>query len=65
MEMQKKLNILKKISISRISDTRWSCRSHNCEIIIENYDDLIQVLSEEIENNNDRDIVEAKSIIIY
>lgn len=58
------LNIRKK-SITRISDTRWSCRFHNCKFIIENYDALVQVLSEEIENNNDRDIAQAKGIIVY
>lgn len=57
--MTKKLQI-KNQSITRISDTRWSCRYHNCKIIIENYVALIAILKEEIEDNNDSDVAQAK-----
>jgi len=59
LEMKKKLQIKNK-SITRISDTRLSCRYHNCKIIIENYAALIAILKEEIEDNNDSDVAQAK-----
>lgn len=59
LEIKNKLKIKNK-SITRISDTRWSCRYHNCKVIMENYPALIEVLNEEIEDNNDRDVAQAK-----
>ncbi|KAF0750006.1 zinc finger MYM-type protein 1-like, partial [Aphis craccivora] len=62
IEIKKKLKIKNK-SITRIGDTRWSCRYHNCKIVMENYPALIEVLTEEIEDNNDRDVAQAKGIL--
>ncbi|XP_029344367.1 52 kDa repressor of the inhibitor of the protein kinase-like [Acyrthosiphon pisum] len=62
LEIKNKLKIKNK-SITRISDTRWSCRYHNCKVIMENYPALIEVLNEEIEDNNDRDVAQAKGIL--
>jgi len=61
IEIKKKLKIKNKI-ITRISDTCWSCRYHNCKIVVENYSALIEVLTEEIEDNNDRDVAQANGL---
>ncbi|KAL4149973.1 hypothetical protein QTP88_003824 [Uroleucon formosanum] len=52
LEIKKKLKIKNK-SITRISDTRWSC-------LMDNYPALLEVLIEEIKYNNDTDVAQAK-----
>lgn len=57
-EMQKHLNI-KPCTLSQISDTRWICRYKNCKAVIDNYKSIINILKQEVEDNNDRDVSRA------
>lgn len=43
----------------RISDTRWVCRYNNCKSVKDNYAAILNMLSEEIDINNDMDIAQA------
>ncbi|XP_060859266.1 uncharacterized protein LOC132936542 [Metopolophium dirhodum] len=54
---------LKKGSILRVCDTRWVCRFKNCEAMISNYTAILEYLSNEIEEQSDKDIVEAIGIL--
>ncbi|KAF0707970.1 zinc finger MYM-type protein 1-like, partial [Aphis craccivora] len=54
---------LKKGSILRVCDTRWVCRFKNCEAMIRNYTAIIEYLSNEIEEQSDKDVVEAIGIL--
>ncbi|KAL4104832.1 hypothetical protein QTP88_020108 [Uroleucon formosanum] len=54
---------LKKGSILRVCDTRWVCRFNNCEAMIRNYTAIIEYLSNEIEEQSDKDVVEAIGIL--
>lgn len=58
LEIQQKLEI-KKIAISQISDTRWNCRARNCTSVKHNFKAIVDILHDEIENSNDRDISQA------
>lgn len=62
--MQLKLQI-KTTCLSRISDTRWSCRYRNCKMVIDNYSAIIEVLKDEIDRNNDKDATHALGISIF
>lgn len=62
--MQTKLQIKIK-SLSRISDTRWSCRYTNCQMVIEHYKAIIIVLQEEIDKNDDKNIAQAIGQFIF
>lgn len=42
-----------------MSDTRWICRFRNCQSIINNFEALIQILREEIDINNDKNVAQA------
>ncbi|KAL4112638.1 hypothetical protein QTP88_016386 [Uroleucon formosanum] len=48
--------------ILRVCDTRWVCRFKNCEAMIRNYTAIIEYLSNEIEEQSDKD-VEAIGIL--
>lgn len=50
---------IKKTSIIRLSDTRWNCRYRNCIAVISNYKAIIYTLTNEIENESDKDTNEA------
>lgn len=63
-EIQTKLGI-KKLSITKISDTRWNCRYKNCESVIISYKAIIKALEEEIANESDRDVNEAIGKYFY
>ncbi|KAL4149980.1 hypothetical protein QTP88_003831 [Uroleucon formosanum] len=54
---------LKKGSILRVCNTRWVCRFKNCEAMIRNYTAIIEYLSNEIEEQSDKDVVEAIGIL--
>lgn len=56
MQIKLKMNI---ITLSSISNTRWVCRHKNCKATIENFKSIVDVLQEEIEVNNDRDVSRA------
>jgi len=61
--MQRKLGV--KISkINSLSDTRWNCRWKICESVINNYEAIIAVLQEEIDNQLDRNVNEVIGILI-
>lgn len=57
-DVQVKLGI-RKLSITKISDTRWNCRYKNCEAVKMNYKAIVIALEEEIENDSDKDVNEA------
>lgn len=63
ISMQKKLGV-KVLKINSLSDTRWNCRMKNCESVLENYEAIVAVLQEEIDNQLDRNVSEAIGIII-
>jgi len=56
MQVKLKMNL---ITLSSISDTRWVCRHKNCKAVIENFKLIVDVLQEEVEENNDRDVSRA------
>lgn len=53
----------KTLELSRISDTRWSCRSNNCQAVKNNYSSIIVALKYEIEENSNRNVVEAMGLL--
>jgi len=53
---------LKKGSILRVCDTRWVCRFKNCEAMISNYTTILEYSSNEIEEQSDKDVVDAIGI---
>lgn len=53
---------LKKGSALKVCDTRWVCRFKNCEAMVTNYTAIMEYLSNEIEEQSDKDIVEALGI---
>ncbi|XP_030753184.1 zinc finger MYM-type protein 1-like [Sitophilus oryzae] len=62
IETQKALGT-KTLELSRISDTRWSCRSNNCQGVKNNYSSIIVALKYEIEENSNRNVVEAMGLL--
>lgn len=56
---------LKKKSITHICDTRWVCRFKNCDIIKSNYSAIVDALITEIDNDTDKDAVEARGKIYH
>lgn len=54
IEMQNKLN-LKKTKIGQLSDTRWVCRYKSCEAVLNNFEAIICILTEEIEAQESKD----------
>ena len=63
-EMQIKMDI-KESSIIRISNTRWTCRYRNCNVVKDNFKVIIEVLKEEIDANRDADVAQAIGITQY
>jgi len=47
------------VILSSISDSYWACSHKNCKAIIENFKLILDVLQEEVEENNDRDVSRA------
>lgn len=62
-DMQKSLRIYK-VTLLSISDTRWACRHSNCKAVIVNFTSIINVLRQEIDDNNDRNVIIAISKLI-
>lgn len=62
IEMQNKLN-LKKTKICQLSDTRWVCRYKSCEAVLNNFEAIICILTEEIETQESKDVAQAIGII--
>jgi len=60
--MQNKLN-LKKTKIGQLSDTRWDCRYKSCEAVLNNFEAIIWILTEEIEGQESKDVAQAIGII--
>lgn len=56
--MQKELG-LTKITLSQLSDTRWVCRFKNCHALINNYDAVVNVLTNEIDAQESKDVAQA------
>lgn len=56
MQVKLKMNL---VTLSSICDTRWVCIHKNCKAVIENFKLIIDVLQEEAEENNDRDVSRA------
>lgn len=57
-EMQKELG-LTKITLSQLSDTRWVCRFKSCDALINNYDAIANVLTNEIDEQESKDVAQA------
>lgn len=49
--------------LTRLSDTRWNCRAENCEAVRKNYSSIIELLREEIEQNENRNAIEAVGLL--
>lgn len=62
--MQKNLQI-NKSTLSSISDTRWVCRHTNCKAVIVNFSSIVNILRQEINENNDRNVTTAMGKLIY
>lgn len=58
ISIQSKLE-LRKGNVLRICDTRWVCRFKNCDSMINNYPAILEFLINEVEDQNDKDAVEA------
>jgi len=56
--MQKELG-LTKITLSQLSDTRWFCRFKSCDALINNYDAIVNVLTNEIDEQESKDVAQA------
>lgn len=56
--MQEKLGI-KKLSLTRLSDTRWNCRVKNCIAVKLNLKAIITVLNNKIDNSNNKYVLQA------
>lgn len=48
----------------RICDTRWVCRFKNCDSMINNYPAILEFLINEVEDQNDKDAVQALGELI-
>lgn len=62
--MQLKMDI-KASSITQISDTRWVCRYKNCKAVKDNFEVILEVLTEEIDANSNLDVAQAIGISVY
>ncbi|XP_060872929.1 zinc finger MYM-type protein 1-like isoform X1 [Metopolophium dirhodum] len=62
ISIQSKLE-LRKGNVLRICDTRWVCRFKNCDAMIKNYPAILKFLINEVEEQNDKDAVEAIGIL--
>lgn len=56
--MQNYLSI-KPCTLLQTSDTRWISRYKNCKAVIDNYKSIVNMLKQEVEDNNDKDISRA------
>jgi len=56
---------INKVTLSSISDTRWVCRHTNCRSVIVNFTLIVNVLRQEINENNDRNVTTAIGKVIY
>jgi len=50
---------LKKGTVLRICDTRWVCRYKNCEAMLLNFKSIIEFLTIEVDENNDKYAAQA------
>lgn len=50
---------MKNKTMIHMSDTRWVCRFKNCEVIIQSFAAILQILLEEIDANSDRNVSQA------
>lgn len=57
-DMQTKLGV-KHTFLTKISDTRWNCRAKNCTAVKSNYKAIINVLEDEIDCSQNRDVAQA------
>jgi len=50
---------LTKITLSQLSNTRWVCRFKSCDALINNYGDIVNVLTYEIDEQESKDVAQA------
>lgn len=61
LDLQKSMQI-KSLSISRLCETRWSCRFKNCKAVHNSFGVIIQVLQNEINENTNKEVAQAIGI---
>lgn len=55
---------IKASNLMKISDTRWVCRYKNCQAVKNNYEVILEILRDEINNNNhDMNVAQAIGIL--
>ncbi|CAI6372425.1 unnamed protein product [Macrosiphum euphorbiae] len=54
---------LKKGTVLRICDTRWVCRYKNCQAMLLNFKSIIEFLTIEVDENNDKYAAQALGIL--
>lgn len=62
INIQKELGI-SKTELSRLSNTRWSCRSANCQAVKKSFPAIIDALQLEIQQNSNKNAVEAVGLL--
>jgi len=45
--------------LTRLSDTSWNCRVKNCTAVKSNFKAIITVLKNEIDNSDNKDVLQA------
>lgn len=55
---------IKPLSISRLCETRWSCRYKNCAAVLNNYGAIVNILEKEIDEGANRDTPQAIGTIL-
>lgn len=61
-DLQFKLN-MKKITLSQLSDTRWVCRYKSCDAVITNFNVIVQVLNDEIDDQQSKCVAQAIGLL--
>ncbi|KAF0747430.1 zinc finger MYM-type protein 1-like [Aphis craccivora] len=51
------------ITLSQLSDTRWVCRFKSCDALINNYGDIVNVLTYEIDEQESKDVAQAIGVL--
>lgn len=57
-DLQKSMQI-KSLSITRLCETRWSCRFKNCKAVHNNFSAIINILQCEINENKNKEVAQA------
>lgn len=61
-DLKFKLN-MKKITLSQLSDTRWVCRYKSCDAVITNFNVIVQVLNDEIDDQQSKCVAQAIGLL--